>query len=71
MQSLAEKLTEQDRRLIQACAVANRDSEVAEIGDEFSALPDEVTESWSDARRGEASCVRLDPGCVNRVTRTR
>ena len=46
VEALSLKLAERKRRLVQACEAANLDSEVAQIEDEFSALPDEVAEPW-------------------------
>jgi ubiquinone biosynthesis protein UbiJ len=51
-EALADKLAERERRLIHACNLANQDAEVAQIEDEFSALPDEVMEPWTDAPTG-------------------
>jgi hypothetical protein len=51
-EALAEKLAEREGRLIHACDAANLDPEVVQIEDEFSALPDEVTEPWTDAPTG-------------------
>jgi len=47
--ALAEKLAERERQLIRACELANQDAEVARVEDEFDALPDEITETWTDA----------------------
>jgi ubiquinone biosynthesis protein UbiJ len=47
--ALAEKLTERERRLIRACELANQDAEVAAIESDFDSLPDEMTETWTDA----------------------
>jgi len=43
--ALAEKLAERQRQLIRACEVANHDTDVALIEDEFDALPDEMMET--------------------------
>lgn len=47
--ALAEKLTEADRQLVRACEIANQDSEVAAIEQEFDSLPSEMAEPWTDA----------------------
>lgn len=43
--ALAEKLARRQRQLIHACEVANRDTDVALIENEFDALPDEMLET--------------------------
>jgi metal-responsive CopG/Arc/MetJ family transcriptional regulator len=40
--ALADKLAERERRLIQACEIANQDPQVREIELEFDALTDDV-----------------------------
>ena len=52
-QALYEKLSARDRRLVEACRVANRDPEVRAIEKEFDAITDEAFEPWasSAARR--------------------
>ena len=47
--AIAEKLAERDRRLIQACEIANQDPEVREIEREFDALTDAMPEPWENA----------------------
>ena len=47
--ALADKLSERERRLIQACEIANRDSQVREIELEIDALTDAMSEPWEDA----------------------
>jgi ubiquinone biosynthesis protein UbiJ len=45
-EAIAEKLAEREKRLIQACEIANHDSEVREIEREFDALSDAMQEPW-------------------------
>jgi hypothetical protein len=47
--ALADKLAEREKRLIQACEIANQDSQVREIELEFDALTDAMPEHWEDA----------------------
>jgi hypothetical protein len=47
--ALTEKLAERDRRLIQACEIANQDNEVREIEQQFDALTDAMPEQWEKA----------------------
>ena len=47
--ALADKLAEREKRLIQACEIANHDSQVREIELEFDALSDAMPEPWEDA----------------------
>ena len=47
--AIAEKLADRDKRLIQACEIANHDNEVREIERDFDALTDAMPESWEDA----------------------
>jgi hypothetical protein len=47
--ALADKLAERERRLIQACEIANLDPQVREIELEFDALTDVVPEHWENA----------------------
>lgn len=42
-------LGDRKRRVIHAFDLANQDAGVAEIEEEFSGLPDEVIEPWTDA----------------------
>jgi hypothetical protein len=46
-EALAERLEERDRKLIAACEIANRDSEVASIEREFDLLNDPLVEPWT------------------------
>jgi metal-responsive CopG/Arc/MetJ family transcriptional regulator len=48
-EALADKLSEREKRLIQACEIANRDSQVREIEVEIDALTDAMSEPWEDA----------------------
>jgi hypothetical protein len=48
-EALADKLSEREKRLIQACEIANRDSQVREIELEFDALTDAMSEPWENA----------------------
>jgi hypothetical protein len=48
-QALAEKLAEREKRFVRACEIANQDADALAIEQEFAALPDETTESWTDA----------------------
>ncbi len=45
-EAIAEKLAEREKRLIQACEIANHDSDVREIEREFDALSDAMPEPW-------------------------
>ena len=47
--AIAEKLAEREKRLIQACEVANQDPDLREIEREFDALNDATPEPWEDA----------------------
>ena len=47
--AIAEKLAEREKRLIQACEIANHDSQVREIELEFDALSDTMPGPWEDA----------------------
>jgi metal-responsive CopG/Arc/MetJ family transcriptional regulator len=48
-EALADKLAEREKRLIQACEIANQDSQVREIELEIDALTDAMQEPWEDA----------------------
>jgi hypothetical protein len=48
-EAIAEKLAERERRLIQACEIANNDPSVREIEQEFDNLNDAMSEPWEDA----------------------
>jgi hypothetical protein len=52
--ALADKLAERERRLIQACEIANQDPQVREIEFEFDrltdAIGDDMQEPWKDAQ---------------------
>jgi hypothetical protein len=47
--ALADKLAEREKRLIQACEIANRDSQVREIELDLDALTDAMPGHWEDA----------------------
>jgi hypothetical protein len=47
--ALADKLAEREKRLIQACEIANQDPQVREIELEIDALTDAMPEPWEDA----------------------
>jgi len=47
--ALADKLAEREKRLIQACEIANQDFQVREIELEIDALTDAMPEHWEDA----------------------
>ena len=47
--ALADKLAEREKRLIQACEIANQDSQVREIELDLDALTDAMPEHWEDA----------------------
>jgi len=47
--ALADKLAERERRLIRACEIANQDSQVRQIEQEFDSLTDAMPEPWHDA----------------------
>ncbi len=48
--AIADKLAERERRLIQACEIANQDSDVREIERDFDRLSDAMPEPWEDAQ---------------------
>jgi hypothetical protein len=47
--ALAEKLADREKRLIQACEIANLDPQVRESEREFDALTDVVPAHWENA----------------------
>jgi ubiquinone biosynthesis protein UbiJ len=47
--AIADKLAERERRLIQACEIANQDTDVREIERDFDRLSDAMPEPWEDA----------------------
>ena len=53
-QAVSEKLAGHDRRLLQACLIANQDPEVHAIEKDFDSISGEIAEPWSEskARRG-------------------
>ena len=58
--ALSEKLSACDRLLVEACRVANNDSEVRAIEKEFDALADQTGEPWTSStpRRGVVGKTR-------------
>jgi hypothetical protein len=48
-QALSEKLAAREKRFVRACEVANQDAEALVIEQEFADMPDQTTESWTDA----------------------
>jgi hypothetical protein len=50
--AIADKLADTEKRLIQACEIANQDPELREIELEFDALTDAMPEPWQDAPAG-------------------
>jgi metal-responsive CopG/Arc/MetJ family transcriptional regulator len=48
--AIAQKLAEREKRLIQACEIANQDPQVREIELEYDALTDAMPEPWEDAQ---------------------
>jgi hypothetical protein len=52
--AIAEKLAEREKRLIQACEIANQDPDMREIEREFDALGDAMSEPWEHAGREDA-----------------
>ncbi|MGB6946422.1 MAG: hypothetical protein WBE37_28760 [Bryobacteraceae bacterium] len=48
--AIADKLAERERRLIQACEIANQDADVREIERDFDRLSDAMPEPWEDAQ---------------------
>ncbi len=48
--AIADKLAERERRLIQACEIANQDTDVREIERDFDRLSDAMPEPWEDAQ---------------------
>ena len=48
-EAIAEKLAEREKRLIQACEIANQDPDVRQIEQEFDGLTDAMPEPWQDA----------------------
>jgi hypothetical protein len=53
-EAIAEKLAERERRLIQACEIANNDAGVREIEQEFDNLTDAMPEPWERTGREDA-----------------
>jgi hypothetical protein len=47
--AIAEKLAEREKRLIQACELANQDPQVRQIELEIDGLTDAMPEPWEDA----------------------
>jgi hypothetical protein len=47
--AIEAKLAEEDKRLIRACAVVNRDLAVRTIETEFDGIDDGILEPWDDA----------------------
>jgi hypothetical protein len=47
--ALSEKLSARDRLLVEACRVANNDSEVRAIEKEFDAFADQTGEPWTNS----------------------
>ena len=45
--ALNEKLSARDRHLVEACRIANNDTEVHAIEKEFDAITEETAEPWS------------------------
>ena len=61
---------------IQACEIANQDSQVREIEQEFDALTDAMPEPWEEPlgkmpRRGEIWWANLDPTVGSEIKKTR
>jgi ubiquinone biosynthesis protein UbiJ len=48
--AIADKLAEREKRLIQACEIANQDTDVREIERDFDRLSDAMPEPWEDAQ---------------------
>jgi hypothetical protein len=48
-EAIAEKLAEREKRLMQACKIANDDPGVREIEQEFDNLTDAMPEPWEHA----------------------
>jgi hypothetical protein len=57
-EAIAEKLAERDRRLVQACEIANDDPQVRQIEREFDSLSDAMQEPWERAVHGEDAPAR-------------
>jgi len=47
--ALAEKLSRNERRIMRACGIVNRDAAVREIEEEFDALNDAMADPWENA----------------------
>jgi len=45
--ALIEKLSARDRHLVEACRIANNDTEVRAIEKEFDAIAEETAEPWT------------------------
>jgi hypothetical protein len=52
--AIAEKLAEREKRLIQACEIANQDPDLREIERDFDAIVDAMPEPWEDISRSDA-----------------
>lgn len=67
-QALRAKLAERERRLAQACEIANRDVEVEAIEKEFDAIGGEIPEPWragTSTRRHLVGTARSNPRIRN------
>jgi hypothetical protein len=52
--AIAEKLAQREKRLIQACEIANQDPDLREIERDFDALSDAMPEPWERASGEDA-----------------
>jgi len=48
-EAIEGRFRERDEQLIRACEIANADPDVLALEQDFSSLPDEMTEPWTDA----------------------
>lgn len=67
-QALRAKLAERERRLAQACQIANHDAEVKAIEKEFDAIGGEIAEPWragTSKRRHLVGAARSNPRLRN------
>ena len=53
-EAIAEKLAEREKRLVQACEIANNDPGVREIEEEFDNLTDAMSAPWEGAGAHDA-----------------
>jgi len=53
-EAIAAKLAERENRLVRACEIANQDSDVRQIEQEFDSLSDAMPEPWERGQGQDA-----------------